>query len=61
MDDAKPGQDVCKICGIDNWQLFYGNFIRPKIKVATEWVFKGQNANQCLNACAALARSLYNR
>merc|ERR1719495_2932967 len=61
MDDAKPGQDVCKICGIDNWQLFYGNFIRPKIKVGTEWVVKGQTANQCLNSAAALARSLYNR
>jgi myosin heavy chain 6/7 len=61
MDDIKPGQNVCTLCGIENWQLFYGNFIRPKIKVGTEWVYKGQNANQCLNSCAALARSLYNR
>merc|ERR1719266_2820994 len=61
MDDIMPGQNVCTLCGIENWQLFYGNFIRPKIKVGTEWVYKGQNANQCLNSCAALARSLYNR
>ena len=47
--------------GIENFNLFYGNFIRPKIKVGTEWVFKSQNANQCLNAVAALARSMYNR
>merc|ERR1712045_25923 len=52
---------VCELCGVENWQLFYGNFIRPKIKVGTEWVYKGQNADNCLNAVAALARSLYNR
>jgi len=61
MDDPVPGQKVCQLCGIENWQLFYGNFIRPKIKVGTEWVYKGQNADNCLNAIAALARSMYNR
>ena len=61
MDDPIPGQNVCKLCGIENWNLFYGNFIRPKIKVGTEWVYKGQNADNCLNSIAALARSMYNR
>jgi len=61
MDDPVPGQNVCTLCGIENWQLFYGNFIRPKIKVGTEWVFKGQNADNCLSSVAALARSMYNR
>merc|ERR1711887_179592 len=61
MDDPIPGQNVSKLCGIENWQLFYGNFIRPKIKVGTEWVYKGQNADSCLNSVAALARSMYNR
>jgi len=61
MDDPIPGQNCCKLLGIENWQLFYGNFIRPKIKVGTEWVYKGQNADQCLNAIAAMARSTYNR
>merc|ERR1711910_68976 len=61
MDDPIPGQNVSKLCGIENWQLFYGNFIRPKIKVGTEWVYKGQNADNCLNSVAALARSMYNR
>ena len=55
------GQKACTLFGIENFNLFYGNFIRPKIKVGTEWVFKAQNANQCLNAVAALARSMYNR
>jgi len=61
MDDPLPGQNVCTLCGVENWQLFYGNFIRPKIKVGTEWVYKGQNADNCLNSIAALARSMYNR
>merc|ERR1712212_930624 len=40
MDDPVPGQNICKLYLIENWQLFYGNFIRPKIKVGTEWVYK---------------------
>ena len=44
MDDPIPGQKVSQLYSIENWQLFYGNFIRPKIKVGTEWVYKGQNA-----------------
>ena len=31
------------------------------LKVGTEWVYKGQNADNCLNAVAALARTMYNR
>merc|ERR550532_742940 len=61
MDDPEPGQKICQLYLIENWQLFYGNFIRPKIKVGTEWVYKGQNADNCLNSVAALARSMYNR
>ena len=61
MDDPAPGQRIGQLLGLENWQLFYGNFIRPKIKVGTEWVYKGQNADNCLNAVAALARSMYNR
>merc|ERR1712142_420403 len=61
MDDPVPGQNAATLLGVENWQLFYGNFIRPKIKVGTEWVYKGQNADNCLNAVAALARSTYNR
>ena len=46
MDDPIPGQKVAQLYNIENWQLFYGNFIRPKIKVGTEWVYKGQNAGE---------------
>merc|ERR1719340_294170 len=61
MDDPLPGQKSCELCGIENWQLFYGNFIRPKIKVGTEWVYKGQNADNCLNAISGIGRSIYER
>merc|ERR1712198_827418 len=61
MDDPAPGQRIGQLLQLENWQLFYGNFIRPKIKVGTEWVYKGQNADNCLNAISALARSMYNR
>merc|ERR1711962_729664 len=61
MDDPLPGQNAAKLLGVENWQLFYKNFIRPKIKVGTEWVYKGQNADNCLNSVAALARTMYNR
>ena len=60
-DDMDPGARCCKLFGLESNPMFYGNIMRPKIKVGTEWVFKAQNANQCLNAIAALARSLYNR
>ena len=49
MDDPIPGQKIAQLYGIENWQLFYGNFIRPKIKVGTEWVYKGQNAGAINN------------
>merc|ERR1712110_850868 len=60
-DDVAPGQRACTLYGIENFNLFYGNFIRPKIKVGTEWVYKGQNIDQSYQSVAALARSMYNR
>ena len=30
-DDLKPGERVCKLCGLENYALFYSNFIKPKI------------------------------
>ncbi len=32
-DDVAPGERVAQLCGIENHNLFYGNFMRPKIKV----------------------------
>ncbi|QQP48816.1 Myosin heavy chain 1 [Caligus rogercresseyi] len=36
-------------------------FIKPKIKVGTEWVTKGQNVEQATNAVGGIARSCYHR
>merc|ERR550532_938668 len=60
-DDVAPGQRACTLYGMENFNLFYGNFIRPKIKVGAEWVTKGQNVSQATNSVAALARTMYNR
>ena len=37
------------------------SFCKPKIKVGTEWVTKGQNVEQATNGCGAIARATYNR
>jgi myosin heavy chain 6/7 len=36
-------------------------FCKPKIKVGTEWVTKGQNIDQSMQAVAGIARGLYGR
>merc|ERR1719410_2535838 len=36
-------------------------FCKPKIKVGTEWVTKGQNIDQSYQSVAGIARSLYGR
>ena len=36
-------------------------FCKPKIKVGTEWVTKGQNSDQSYQSVAGIARSLYGR
>merc|ERR1712110_994608 len=40
---------------------FMKAFCKPKIKVGTEWVTKGQNVEQATNGVGAIARSTYNR
>merc|ERR1711964_794509 len=36
-------------------------FCKPRIKVGTEWVTKGQNVEQATNGVGAIARATYNR
>ena len=36
-------------------------FCKPRIKVGTEWVTKGQNIDQSLNAVGGIARGIYDR
>merc|ERR1719184_478007 len=41
--------------------LFYGNFIRPKIKVGTEWVYKTQNVVAVTVGTGSIIKNIYNR
>ena len=36
-------------------------FCKPRIKVGTEWVTKGQNVDQATNATGGIARAIYDR
>jgi len=49
---------VADICGIDmEWMCNY--FCKPKLKVGTEWVTKGQTCPMASNSVAGIARKIY--
>ncbi|TRY68425.1 hypothetical protein TCAL_07484 [Tigriopus californicus] len=49
---------VAELCGIDaEWMINY--FCKPKLKVGTEWVTKGQTCPQASNSVAGIARKIY--
>ncbi|TRY68424.1 hypothetical protein TCAL_07485 [Tigriopus californicus] len=51
-------QKVAELCGIDaEWMINY--FCKPKLKVGTEWVTKGQTCPQASNSVAGIARKIY--
>ena len=54
------GAKVAKLLGMDT-DLMYENFVRPKIKVGSEWVTKGQTVAQAGNAVAGIARAIFER
>merc|ERR1712180_246250 len=45
---------------IDAFQMIKA-FCKPRIKVGTEWVIKGQTCEQSTNATAGIARAIYDR
>merc|ERR1719471_58889 len=51
---------VAARCGIDAEAMMKA-FCKPRIKVGTEWVTKGQNIDQSLNAVGGIARGIYDR
>merc|ERR1712241_312127 len=59
-DDLEYPKKVAELFGI-NCDDFMKAFCKPKIKVGTEWVTKGQNVEQATNGVGAIARSTYNR
>merc|ERR1712038_277247 len=53
-------QKVATICGIDKeWMITY--YCKPKLKVGTEWVNKGQTCTAAASSVAGIGRSIYER
>merc|ERR1719281_1826841 len=51
-------QKVATLCGIDSeWMITY--FCKPKLKVGTEWVSKGQSCSGAANSVAGIGRKIY--
>merc|ERR1711963_1269589 len=51
---------VCSCCGVDPEAVMKA-FCKPRIKVGTEWVTKGQNIVQSMNAVGGIARAIFDR
>merc|ERR1712106_988141 len=57
--DSFPGK-AAALCGIDAFQMIKA-FCKPRIKVGTEWVTKGQTCEQGTNAVGGIARAIFDR
>merc|ERR1712024_196951 len=51
---------VAELFGVDCNELFKA-FCKPKIKVGTEWVTKGQSCEQATNGVGGIARAIFDR
>ena len=64
-DQAEPGdlsfpKKVAQLYGVDCNEMLKA-FCKPKIKVGTEWVTKGQTCEQATNAVGGIARATFDR
>ena len=64
-DQAEPGElafpkKVAELFGVHVDEMLKA-FCKPKIKVGTEWVTKGQTCEQSNNAVGGIARAIYDR
>jgi myosin heavy subunit len=51
---------VAELCGIDcEWMITY--YCKPKLKVGTEWVSKGQTCDGASSSVGGIGRSVYER
>merc|ERR1719391_161527 len=58
IKDDTNAVKVADICGIDaEWMITY--FCKPKLKVGTEWVSKGQTCSGAGNSVAGIGRKIY--
>jgi myosin heavy chain 6/7 len=60
VKDDTNAQKVATLCGIDaEWMITY--FCKPKLKVGTEWVSKGQSCSGAASSVSGIGRSVYER
>merc|ERR1712077_20498 len=60
IKDETNADKVAEICGIDKeWMITY--FCKPKLKVGTEWVSKGQTCDGAASSVGGIGRSVYER
>jgi len=58
IKDDTNAQKVASLCGIDcEWMVNY--FCKPKLKVGTEWVSKGQTCSGAANSVGGIGRKVY--
>merc|ERR1712227_1118917 len=58
--DWEYPEKVASLFGVEKFELFK-SFCKPRIKVGTEWVTKGQTCEQATNAVGGIARAIYDR
>merc|ERR1712165_430274 len=60
IKDEANADKVSTICGIDcEWMVTY--FCKPKLKVGTEWVSKGQTCTGAASSVSGIGRAIYER
>ena len=58
IKDQTNAEKVATLCGIDcEWMVNY--FCKPKLKVGTEWVSKGQTCTGASNSVGGIGRKVY--
>ena len=58
IKDPVNAEKVASLCGIDcEWMVNY--FCKPKLKVGTEWVSKGQTCSGASNSVGGIGRKIY--
>merc|ERR1719412_1225689 len=58
IKDETNAVKVATICGIDcEWMITY--FCKPKLKVGTEWVSKGQTCSGAASSVSGIGRKIY--
>jgi len=60
VEDPADGERVAYLLGLQVGE-FHKSLTKPKVKVGTEYVNKGQNVAQVVYAVAALSKALYER